>query len=330
MDRITITPSSEADWLAMRGQDLTSTEIASLFHCQAGYAPSEYELWHIKQGLLERPFEDNERTRWGRRLEPAIAAGIAEDHGLVIEPFKDYMRMPALRMGSSFDFKIVGLVPGFSGSSPFRDLFEEHGPGLMEVKNVDGLAFRRGWLSDEEKEAPPHIEFQVQHQLEVANLGWTVIAPLVGGNSPVPFARLRDHATGNIIRNKVAQFWQSIVDGQCPEPDFSRDGKAIASLYLESNGQAVDMSANNRLRELVELYKQAAAIADEQDNIKSAAKAEILTIVGSNEKILVSDGWKISAGTVKESKGTLVTSEMVGTYIGARKSYRNVRITAPK
>lgn len=327
MERITITPANEADWLAMREHDVTSTEAAALFGCSPYATP--YELWHRKTGQLEADFQVNQRMIWGNRLEAAIAYGIAEDHGLVVEPFKAYMRLPDVRMGSSFDFKVVGLVPGFAGQSVFRDLFEEHGPAVLEIKNVDGLAFKRGWINDDEKEAPPHIEFQVQHQLEVSGLGWAIIAPLVGGNTPVPFARLRDLATGNIIRQKVAAFWASIAAGTPPEPDFARDGKSIASLYLENNGKSIDLTGNNRLAELLEEYKAAAAMEKEGETRKDAAKAEILTIVGEYEKATLGD-WKISAGTVKESKGTLILPEMVGTYLGGRRAYRNLRITAPK
>lgn len=329
-ERISLTPANEAEWLGMREQDLTSTEIAALFHCQAGYAASEYELWHIKKGLMKREFVDNDRTRWGRRLEATIAAGIAEDHGLVIQPKKDYMRIPALRMGSSFDFQIVGLVPGFSGTSPFRDLFEEHGPGLMEVKNVDGLAFRRGWVNDEAKEAPLQIEFQVQHQMEVSGLGWTVIAPLVGGNTPVPFARLRDMATGNIIRAKVGAFWERVDTNNPPEPNFTVDADVIGKLYLENNGKIIDLSTNNRANELARLYKAAARRMDEAETEKKACKAELLTIIGEHEKALLADGWSVGAGTTRASKGTLVTEAMLGTYVGGRSGFRNVRVNEPK
>ncbi len=31
MERVTLIPANEADWLAMREQDVTSTEVAALF-----------------------------------------------------------------------------------------------------------------------------------------------------------------------------------------------------------------------------------------------------------------------------------------------------------
>lgn len=346
MQREIVTPRDEAHWLAMRAENINSTETAALFGCSP-YS-TEYELHLLKRGDIESDFKANERMIWGNRLEAAIAYGIAEDHGLVVEPFKQYIRLPELRMGSSFDFKIVGIVPGWSGdNTTFRDLFMEHGPGIMEVKNVDGLQFKRGWIAGEEAEAPPHIEFQVQHQLEVCGLGWSIVAPLVGGNRPVPFFRLRDMATGNIIRQKIASFWRNHDAGVLPEPDYTRDGDAIARLYLFDNGQTIDLTKDERLTELCMEYKAAGADEKAAKSRKDAAKAEILTIIEHAKKVFA-DGFTLSAGTVAggevsvnrpaytrltiTANGFNLTESLIkessSTY--TREPYRGMRITEPK
>lgn len=335
-NREVLTPASEAEWLAMREQDLTSTEAAALFGASP-YA-TEYELHHIKTGQLKKDFEANERMRWGNRLEAAIAAGIAEDFGLIVEPFKCYMRIPELRMGSSFDFKIVGIVEGFSGDERARDMFRKHGPGIMEVKNVDSLAFRRSWIDDgEEIEAPPHIEFQVQHQLETADLGWTLLAPLVGGNTPKPVLRERDTEVGALIREKVAHFWARVDAGVPPEPDFTKDGDTISQLYVDNDGSSIDLSDNPRVAELCTEYKDAGAAEKDAKGRKDAAKAELLTIIEA-AKAIQADGFKISAGTNKESyrvydrkagmRWTISGSPIREATIEATVApFRNVRIT---
>lgn len=329
MTREELTFTTEQEWLAMREQDITSTEAAALFGCSP-YATT-YELFHRKTGQLVVDFEANDRTRWGNRLEAAIAYGIAEDLGLVVEPFKVYVRIPELRMGSSFDFKIVGLAEGYQGNDEtYRDLFRENGPGIMEVKNVDGLQFKRAWIADGEvMEAPPHIELQVQHQQEVADLEWTIIAPLVGGNTPMPFYRLRDRQIGQAIREKCAAFWAMVDAGQAPAPDFVQDADTIGRLLLNSNGETVDMSDNNRLAELVALHEQASEQHKQAETSKKAIKAEILTIVGASAKVTL-NGAYISAGTVKDSPGTLIDASMIGQRIGGRSGFRNMRIYPSK
>jgi hypothetical protein len=303
LTRETTAHATEAAWLAARAKDLTSTECAGLF--DAGVydnARTTYELFHVKSGLIEPvAFEMNERVKWGNRLEASIAQGIAEDHGLIVEAFKVYMRIPELRMGSSFDFKIVGLADGYAGDETLRDMFRKHGQGVLEIKNVDGLQFKRGWIEDGETiEAPPHIELQVAHQLEVADLNWSVIAPLVGGNTPKVVIRERDAELGALIRQKVGAFWAMVNGGIRPKPDFQKDGETIARIYRDNDGSHVDLSDNFHLAELCIAYKAAGAEAKAAEDRKKAAKAEILTIIEAAKSIRA-PGFNISAGTNKES-----------------------------
>ena len=341
MKRETIAYKTEAEWLAGRKNDVTSTEAAALFGAGV-YVKTPYELYHLKAGTVAAPeFEGNDRTRWGNRLEDAIARGIAEDLGLIVEPFKVYMRIPELRMGSSFDFKIVGINEDFDGDNEARRMFAEHGHGIMEVKNVDGLQFRRAWIDDGETiEAPVHIEFQVQHQLEVADLGWSIIAPLVGGNTPKPIIRVRDTDVGAAIREKVADLWARINAGAAPEPDFTKDGDIIAQVYRDNDGSSIDLSDNPRVAQLCRAYKAAGADEKAAKERKDAAKSELLTII-EHAKAITYAGGKISAGTNKASfrcyyregfeKMTISISQIPGTNIEAEvPPFRNVRITEDK
>lgn len=337
LTRETIAFSTEAEWLANRAVDLTSTEAAALF----GASPymTEYELYHRKTGALPiDDFKSNDRMKWGNRLEAAIAAGVAEDLGLIVKPFKSYMRIPELRMGSSFDFMIVGLAADFTGDEAARDMFREHGAGIMEVKNVDGLQFRRGW-SDEGAgvEAPAHIEMQVQHQLEVADLNWSLIAPLVGGNTPVPIIRVRDRAIGDAIKLAVAEFWNRVEHLTPPAPDFTADADTIAKLHVANDGSAIDLSGDPRVYALCKAYKDAGADAKDADERKKAAKAELLTIIRA-AKSVTATGFKISASTNKESfrcydraageRVTISISQIPAAKIEATvEQFRNVRIT---
>ena len=321
MQHQTIDFANEGEWLDLRRKDVTSTELAALF----GVSPysTYYEVWHQKKGSLEPTFTENDRTRWGNRLEEAIAYGVAEDLGLVVEPFKVYMRIPEERIGSSFDFKVIGLAEDFSGEeNEYRDLFRSHGPGIMECKNVDGLAFMRGWDSgDEGIEAPLHIELQMQHQMMASGLQWCVCAPLVAGNTPKPFFRLRDEETIAIARQRIADFWLSQDNDDEPHPDYARDGEAIKSLNLYDDGNTVDMSGNERFLEVCHEYDVARSEEKAAEKRKKTAQAEIMDIIGPAQ-VALADGVKVSAKTRKGSPGKVVTPDMVGTYIGARRETR--------
>lgn len=338
MNRETLVPTSEAQWLDWRRQDLTSTEAAALFGASP-YATA-FELHHRKAGTLpEAEFTTNDRMKWGNRLEGAIALGIAEDYGLIVEPFKCYMRIPELRMGSSFDFKIVGIADGFIGDQTARSMFLTHGPGVMEIKNVDGLAFRRSWLEDGDTiEAPPHIEFQAAHQLYVADLKWAMIAPLVGGNTPKVILRERDETVCQAIVQQVREFWARIESDTPPEPDYTKDADTIGRLYVDNDGSARDLSDNFRLIQLCQEYKKAAVDEKAARDRKAAAKAEILTIIEATKSVTTT-GYKISAGTNKEvfkafdreagERWTITKSLVPSAHIeSTTPAHRNVRITA--
>lgn len=329
--------TNEADWLAARKKFITSTEVAALFGAGA-FIKTPYELFHLKAGTVQPPeFNENDRIKWGLRLESAIAYGIADDLGLVVEPLKAFMTMPDFGLAASFDFAVVGLVEGREENEA-RQMFREHGKGVLEIKNIDSLQFKRGWLDDGETlEAPVQYEFQVQAQMEVSDMGWAILAPLVGGNTPRPMIRIRDRDAGEAIRSKAKEMWQRIAAGNEPSPDFTKDGDIIAQVYRDNDGSAVDLSHDDRLAALCRAYKKAAADEKAAKEAKDAAKAEILTII-KHAKSIAYAGGKISAGTNKESfraywrdeseRIYVTLAKIPGTQIEANvPAYRNVRIT---
>jgi putative phage-type endonuclease len=176
-------PESEDHWLALRTQDITSTEISALFNLSP-YS-TYFELWHRKKEAVVVRLEENERMKWGSRLESAIAEGIAEDHGWIVRRMDEYIRDKDMRIGASFDFSIEEWKVGTA--TP------EYEKGLLEIKNVDSLVFRDGWTQDEDGdlEAPAHIELQVQQQLLLTGRPVVHIGALVGGNKVQMIERQR-------------------------------------------------------------------------------------------------------------------------------------------
>jgi putative phage-type endonuclease len=306
--------TTEADWLAHRQRDVTSTESAALF----GMSPyvTHYELWHRKRSGAAPEFKSNERMRWGNRLEAAIAHGIAEEQGWEIKPLKEYMRDPEARIGSSFDFVITNLGE----------------PVHLEIKNVDYLAFRDGWIEHDDGsiEAPEHIEMQVQHQMAVSGFKRAFIGAFIGGNRGVVIERERDEDVIRAIRAKVAEFWRTVDAGQEPDPVMPDDVQAMIRLnqYAEP-GKILDASSDEEIARLVEEYRQASAAEKNACEDKEVAKARLLEAIGDAEKVLL-PGFTISAGMIADTPPTVITAEMVGTSYGGRKGYRNLRITAKK
>jgi len=308
---IIIAPNSHEHWLQLRSEDITSTEVSALF----GLSPymTEFELFYIKSRGEITSIADNERMKWGRRLEAVIAQGVAEDVGMEVKPLKEYMRhSDEPRMGSSFDFSI--LCP-------------ERGPGILEIKNVDGLVYRNQWIDDE---APAHIEIQLQHQLEIANVEWGMIAALVGGNDPKIIIRDRDRDVGAGLREKTREFWERVAREDAPEPDYEADSEFIIKLHQQSGGQMMDATGNEAIASLLAEYKHLAEAATNYDDLKKAKKAEILDKIGDEYSKVICGPFTLSCSMTKDTPPTMITPEMVGETYGGRKGYRNFRVNVKK
>ena len=306
--------TTEQAWLEARKQDVTSTESAALF----GMSPylTHFDLWHRKRSGVVPEFKTNDRMKWGNRLEAAIAHGIAEEQGWEISPMKDYMRDPDLRLGSSFDFVITSLGE----------------PVHLEIKNVDYLAFRDGWIEhdDGSVEAPEHIEMQVQHQMAVSGFKRSFIGAFVAGNRYELIERERDEAVIGAIKSMTKLFWESVESGQEPNPVMPGDAEAVIRLNQYAKpGKLIDATDDVNIAALVMEYKRLGALEATAKEDKEVVKADLLKAIGDAEKVLL-EGWTISAGLQAETPATVITEEMVGTSYGGRKGFRNLRINARK
>jgi putative phage-type endonuclease len=290
--------TTEAEWLRMRSLDVTSTECAALF----GKSPytSYYKLWHSKKNLaVGGSFKETEKMKWGKRLQDAIAEGIAHERGWTIRKMDEYMRLPDLRMGSSFDFAIGD-------------------DALLEIKNVGEKAFGKWEVQGILPRAPEHIELQCQHQLAVSGRRVCYIGALVGGCAAHVIERQRDEACIKLIFERVKFFWDTIDSGMAPSPDWDTD----SDLYIEQNtfaepNKQAPMTAE--IKKLCTEYSEWSAKGTQVENSKRALKARILSLIGDAE-LCTGQGYTISAGVVGPGK--------VEGY--ERQAYRTFKITAKK
>lgn len=297
-----ITPTSKENWLQLRVQDITSTEVSALF----GLSPymTEFELWHRKKDAVIVEISENERTKWGTALQDAIAEQIAKDNGWQIRRMDEYIRRTDMRSGSSFDFCIV----------------KDNGAlmALLEIKNVDNLVFRDNWTINDDKsiEAPAHIEIQVQHQMMVSGCPHAYIGALIGGNKLEVMRRDEKPQVHTVMAERIRKFWASIEANEPPKPDFQRDAKFISGLYgyAEPN-KVLDARDNEEFITLAREHKRLGDIMKDADEKRDALKAQMLTIMGDAEKV--------EGGEFSISAGIIGAAEI--SYI--RKEYRNFKPT---
>lgn len=300
----TIIPASEADWLQLRTKDVTSTEVSALFGCSPYL--TRFDLWHRKKSGVIVEFTATERTEWGLALQDAIAARTAKLQGWTVRRMDEYIRVPELRMGSSFDFEII---------DPALKAWETVSVGLLEIKNVDTLQFKDRWLVDGDNiEAPIHIELQVQHQLAVSDRSFAYIGALIGGNSLKLVRREPIPDVISAIKTKVSEFWQSIDEDREPSPVFPQDAETVIRLSQYAEPGKVIIGTDD-VTEMAKEYKRLGDEIKERDALRETIKAELLLKIGDAEKVK-GEQYTISAG---------ITGEAEISY--TRKAFRNFRIS---
>lgn len=278
-----IIPFTDTDtWLQNRSQDITSTEVSALF----GLSPylTEFELYWRKKNKIYVTIEQTVRMKWGTRLQDSIAKGIAEDNTWSIRPMTEYIRDPELRLGASFDYNV-------------------NGTGILEIKNVDSLQFKEGWLIDGDNlEAPPHIELQVQTQLAISRLSYAYIGALIGGNNVKLIKREPNQKIIDSIKTRVSNFWANVESGKEPLPNFEKDAEFISSIYNRSEkGKILDISGDETFTEIAKKYKENTNEIKRLNLTKDALKAEMLIKINDAEKA-IGNGFSISAGIIPSSE----------------------------
>lgn len=269
--------------LSERRNWIGASESAALL----GVSPflTKFELWHLKAGNI--PPEDldtDERVQAGLHLEPAIAAWASKKWDWPLRNVREYLTHPTIpRMGCSLDFETAEGHP-------------------VEIKNVDNLIFRDGdWQAEGDTllDAPAHYLVQVQHQLACrpeAPHGWLLVC--VGGNRLYRMEIPRHPKMIARIEREVAAFWRSIEAGEEPRPDFQADAAAISLLYNGAGDEVIDLRQDNRLPELCAEYLAAHEVEREAKGRKSAALAEIKTLIGNARTALIADGFRVKASYV--------------------------------
>jgi putative phage-type endonuclease len=285
MTRNIISYQTNDEWLRLRKKNINSTESSGLLGLSK--YTTAFQIYHDKQSDDITSIEENDRMFWGSQLEWAIAQGAAQKMGWNIVQKKEYIEIPDLRIGGSFD-------------AMFAD-----GSALVEVKNVDGLVYRNEWLNDE---APAGIELQLQHQMLVSGINKCYLVALVGGNDLKILERDADVSIQDAILKAVSNFWSLT---EAPTPDFVADADYIKSIYNKTDGTVIE---SEDLYELCKKYKAYAQMESEAKEQKDAIKAEILMTIGQAEKVKGSK-YSISAGIVRKAE-----------YMVKAQEYRNVRI----
>lgn len=263
-----MTITDEAAWLEKRKSYVTSTESASLFALQMPSLPTAYELWHIKRGLIDGNVAENARMVWGKRLEHAIAEGIAQDNGFHLMPMNAFAYDDDAKMGSSFDY-VIQLSDGTLA--------------LLEIKTVSYRDYKEKFIEDSDSdfiEAPAYYEIQVQHELECLDkYDRCLLAVFVMDTRDVKMLwRNRDRDMGAALRKKVREFWDM---AEPPPPDMLADSDLLARMQrANSTDKAYDASADGDFEIAFMAYTQETQKEKSAEQAKKIARSRMVMAMG--------------------------------------------------
>src|ERR1019366_362135 len=137
--------TNEADWLEMRKQDVTASDIAALMNKHEFL--SHYGLWLLKAGNIEPEVESDVMSR-GKLLEPVIIGLIKKLHPdwTIISANDFYYRDTVARIGATPD--LFAMAPS--------------DPVVIDAKTVDLWTWKKEWEDGER--IPPRVYMQMQVQ----------------------------------------------------------------------------------------------------------------------------------------------------------------------
>lgn len=274
IERWTITDRDE--WLARRRPNINGSEVGALFGCNPYL--TRFALYADKAGLVTSEPPDNDVMRRGRILEPAVEQAVREYRPeLQIWKSQDYVWSSGLRLGCTPDFYVT---------CPDRGL------GVLQAKTVAKPFFDADWAGG----PPQWIILQTLQEMMLTECAWGVIAALVMTSFTVELYCqdfTRHAAAEEKIRIEAGKFWTSVAAGEPPPANYAADGDTIKALFPRDDGPALDLSADNRMPELLDRYEQLQAMGSHAEKELKAIKAEIAEKMGA-AGVATLPGWQVT------------------------------------
>lgn len=290
---------------AFRARNVGAGEVAALFDISPWL--TRFELWQRKAGNVATP-EFNEMVN-GVPVDMRIWCGIQLERTVIDIACKlwgyERVETPA-RLDNG---------AGLGGHPDQLVRCPDRGIGVLEVKTADWLV-AKNWGD----EPPANYQLQANTYAGLAKVGWAEVVTLVGGNDPRRFPLEFRPTLFAETERRVAEFWQSVRDGNAPKPDYTRDGGTLSELYDPAD-TIIDLRLDNRMPELMQEYLAAKEAERAAGCLVDAAKAEILEKLGNNSAAMV-EGYSCRVPVVAGSADRVITADMVGQTIKGRASHR--------
>lgn len=246
-------------WLEKRRKCITGTDISAIVGLNKYASPMT--VFMDKIGLSE-PLVENEPMRWGKLLEPVIAARYAEENGVEI------------RQGEFL------VKDGILGGTP--DYLTDC--KLIEIKTA-GHYSAKFWGEPGTDQIPEAYLCQVQWYLNLTNMEKADIAVLIGGQDYRVYHAHRNQNLIDLLIDSANDFWNRHVVPEIPPPLDATDGANdyLKSFFPKSQGNII--KANEDVSVIAYKLHQTKTQLAELETRKLDLENKIKFEIGTNDGI---------------------------------------------
>lgn len=208
--RVLCKESNTPEWLQLRKQGIGASEAAAVLGDTSWGTP--LTVYMEKTSDLVTDLQ-NDRMRWGHRMEPHIAEWAQEDYpemGQII---------PSEGLLQSVEY------PFLLGTFDREVIFPNGTVGPFEIKNVDANEKYR-WLGDDGLEAPRAYWIQAHQQMLIKGYRKALIQPFFGGNDLPPAIEVPfdEEFAAEYLIGRIGDYWHyNIVPRVPPEVSLGDD-----------------------------------------------------------------------------------------------------------
>jgi putative phage-type endonuclease len=273
-------PEGEID----RRSGVGGTDVAAILGLDPNRSP--FDVWLEKTGRAP-DFAGNNRTRWGRRLQQAIAEGYSEETGRTVKWLDSRVRHPER---------------AFHIGTPDAICTPRDEDRAVEVKNAGADQMHR-WGPRGSDEIPERAYFQGLWYLPLLQVTRIDYAVLFGGNDLGVYTLNRDEELEGIVVEKVAQFWRDHVEADKP-PEITATETAEDYLRARFPKHVQPLREATEDEELLAKTLHGAAVNAERMVARTEdLKMRLKLAIGDAEGIK-GDDWQITYRASKNSTKT--------------------------
>lgn len=247
---------SREEWLNARRMGIGGSDAAAIVGLNQYVTP--YALWADKTGRMPEQ-EENEAMRQGRDLEDYVARRFTEQTGLKVR------RRNQIIKNDSYPFALANID---------RDVIGERAG--LECKTTTSLNMKRFRNGD----FPAHYYVQCMHYLAVTGYDRWYLAVLIFGTELKVFIIERDEDEINALMDAERSFWETYVVPDVPPPVDGLQPTDITINMLfppeaAQTGEAIPLVFSDRLKDYMELKRQAQAIDELLKKTEQQIKTEL-------------------------------------------------------